>query len=1390
MHDAPDAAAQAKSTDTQGLHTRLGEARARELLLERRLAEVEAELAAVYRSRSWRLTAPIRIASARIGRLAFLKRLQFPLLPARNSAADLSKMKEAVRARAEAELNAFLDGSERLRLPNAAAPRISILLVLFNQAELTLACLRTIASEVQMPAEVVIVDNASSDRTVTVLDRLDGARIVRNSENRHFVNAVNQAARLAQGEALLLLNNDACLREGTLDAAWSTLSAHLDAGAVGGPIVLPDGTLQEAGSIIWSDGTCLGYGRGRDPGAPEFQFVREVDYCSGAFLLVRRRAFEELGGLDPAFAPAYYEETDLCMRLRRAGWGVLYDPRAVVDHFEFASATSSTGALELQRQHHGVFFDRHRAALTANHAMPGTSALSARMRGSFRGRVLVIEDRVPFPSLGAGYPRSARILHELVAGGWFVTLYPLLFAQDDWDEIRAKFPATIEVMLGYGESGLRRLLRERQNYYDAIMVCRPHNMRSFLNACGQKLPEARLIYDAEAIFAVRDLERLTLSGATLSPARKRALLDQELQLARAASTVVAVSRTDSELFRNFGYRDVRVVGHALTPDPTPPVHAARADLLFVGALDDDPSPNTDSLLWFASEVMPQLDALIGTEYRLLVAGRCGAERIARLAGPRIQLLGRVEDLSPLYACARLFIAPTRFAAGIPHKVHEAASRGLPVVARSLLARQLGWEAGRELLTGDTPQAFATACARLYRDPASWHQVRNAALARVAADCDADIFAREVQHIMEPGASAPAQAVQLADRGVVAPLRRFRLPGVGRHGWAALRYLSAHGLAATAQRLATELRKRFGRHDYATWLRLYDTLTSADRKAIAAHINLLVNRPIFTLTVLVDPNVPPDALRATLDSVLAQIYPDWELFVAQIGEDQNNKELLNDYAARNARVRIVETDAGTTQAAAANAAVSLANGRFIVAIEVGDKLRPHTLYMLAVECDADPEVALIYADHDSDDGGQKGRRDPKFKPDWSPELLSGYDGVEGVVAVRRSSVVSAGGYREGFDGLMEYDLLLRIAEAIDPAAIRHVPRILSHRGSATASVPDDLLRRVQAEHLARLGEAADIHVCHGVVRIVYHVPDPPLASVVVPTRDQAELLHRCVTGVLSETNYPRVEIIIVDNDSQESATHGLLRELATDARVRVLPFPHSFNYAAMNNQAVAQARGEVVALLNNDVAVRDADWLREMVSHALRPGVGAVGAKLYYADGTIQHAGVVTGMLGIAGHPFRHVDGRLDGPQGRLKRVQAVSCVTAACLVLRRAVYNELGGFDEVNLPVSYNDVDFCLRLRARGYRIVWTPHAELDHLESVTRGRDTKPGNVERAQREFRYMQRRWGAALTRDPFYSPNLTLSAEDGALAFPPRIAWPWRTMIRPSATTDRLGRTSKG
>jgi GT2 family glycosyltransferase len=736
-----------EADEVASLRRALRTARENERMLEQKSAQLEAELQAIYQSTVWRWSGPARRVVnwlKRSGYFRFLNRRR-----AKNfapvEAPTTATAKAALRVGAAAELAAFLDTDERLALPASTAPDVSILLVLFNQAPLTFACLQSIADTVDLATEVIIIDNASTDETTALLERLDGARIVRNAENRHFLAAVNQGAALARGKTLLLLNNDACLRLGSLRAAFDTLCSDPSNGAVGGPIILPDGRLQEAGSIIWRDGSCLGYGRGADPAAPEFQFQREVDYCSGAFLLVRHSVFAELDGFDPVFAPAYYEETDFCMRLRAAGYRVIYEPNAVVDHYEFGSAVKLEAALELQRAHQELFVTRHREALQSGHWPADASPLVARARGADR-RVLVIDDRVPYPSLGAGYPRAAEILRTLAADGWFVTFYPVLFPHDNNAAIHTAFPRGIEFMLGLGQNGLRPFLAERQNYYDSIMISRPHNMRDFLASAPNKIV-TRIIYDAEAIFAPREWRRREIVGRPLSRSRREAMLRTEMDLARTAQTVIAVSQSDARAFRKAGCADVRVLGHALRVEPTVSGFGERRDFLFVGALDSDLSPNADSIVWFARTVMPLLDNLIGDRYGLLVAGRCTAPRVLALSDPRIRVLQRIDDLSALYECARVFVAPTRYAAGIPHKVHEAAAKGVPVVTTPLLAEQLGWTHDAEILVGATPSALAEACARLYQSETVWQRLRQAALERVKRDCDPDAFVEEVRMIM-------------------------------------------------------------------------------------------------------------------------------------------------------------------------------------------------------------------------------------------------------------------------------------------------------------------------------------------------------------------------------------------------------------------------------------------------------------------------------------------------------------------------------------------------------------------------------------------------------------------------------------------------------------------
>lgn len=737
---------------------------------EHRLA-VEQVLQAVYASHSWRVTAPLRQAvgllkgwkpllkralSALPGGEAALNqaaalRAQYRSRTAATAIPDLAAVKEAFRRASTERFEAFLAGGERLTLPCSAKPKVSVVLVLWNQAPLTLACLQGLAGEFDLPLEVVIVDNASSDQTGALLERLNGARILRNQENVGFLKAVNQGVAEASGEHVLLLNNDAVMRPSSLVAACETLECNRNIGAVGGRIVLLNGRLQEAGSIIWRDGSCLGYARDAEPECGEVMFRRDVDYCSGAFLLFRLATFEQLGGFDEAFAPAYYEETDFCLRLWEHGLRVVYDPRVVIDHFEFGSSEKSEHALALQARNRTTFLAKHEQTLQQQSVPAAEAILAARMRDQVRGRVLIIDDRVPLRNLGSGHPRARHILHEVVDSGRFVTFYPLQTPVETWHNTNASLPLEVEVAMGLGVAGLKDYLANRRGYYDTLWVSRPHNMKVIVRL-HEKRPDLfegmRIVYDAEAVFAVREAHKARLFNDRAALAKAEADITDELALTRIAQRIVTVSETEAGYFRQASQAVVQVIGHGMVAKPTPRGFAARRDLLFVGALDDEGSPNVDSLLWFVGEVMPKLQARLGQAVRLVVVGRNRAPSVQALRHNGVDLLGRVDQLDDQYDQARVFIAPTRFAAGIPHKVHEAAAYGLPVVATGLLATQLGWQDGAELLVADDPDTFAAQVAKLYEDQTLWESVRAKALGRLAQDCDPQLFRERVRAVLE------------------------------------------------------------------------------------------------------------------------------------------------------------------------------------------------------------------------------------------------------------------------------------------------------------------------------------------------------------------------------------------------------------------------------------------------------------------------------------------------------------------------------------------------------------------------------------------------------------------------------------------------------------------
>ncbi len=650
--------------------------------------------------------------------------------------------KEAVRAEAERSLDAFLASGERLRFATPAQPTVSVVVVLYNQAGLSLLCLQALAALRDAGLELIIVDNASSDRMPQLLSRLDGAQVLLQRENLGFLRAVNLAAAQARGRYLLLLNNDAVVFPDTLARAVARLDAEPEAGAVGGPILLWDGRLQEAGSIVWRDGSCLGYGRGDSPDAGPYRYLRDVDYCSGAFLMVRRALFEQLGRFDDVFAPAYYEESDFCVRLWEAGHRIVYDPAVRVRHFEFASDAGSGRALALQVRNRERFVARHPDFLAARPTPDPAHLLQARERlAPGTRRVLFVDDRVPLPWLGQGYPRAASFVRALVDAGAAVTHYPLQFPHEDWGDVYQALPERCEVMLDHGLARIAAFLESRAGLYDTIVVSRPHNME-VIAAIRARQPAwfegCRVIYDAEALFSLRDIEKARVLGTPPPAEEQQRMIAAEMKLAHGADGIVTVSEAEALHFRQAGHAHVHVLGHAIQPCPTVNDFGRRRGFLFVGAIGADDTPNTDSLLWFVRECWPGIARALGDQARLDIVGPCDSDSVRALASASIRVHGRVAELAPFFECARVFIVPTRFAAGIPHKAHEAAAHGLPMVVSPLIANQLGW--ADRVPAGTTPAQFSEACVQLHQDEAQWRTCRGALLRAVEHDCSPAAFA--------------------------------------------------------------------------------------------------------------------------------------------------------------------------------------------------------------------------------------------------------------------------------------------------------------------------------------------------------------------------------------------------------------------------------------------------------------------------------------------------------------------------------------------------------------------------------------------------------------------------------------------------------------------------
>ena len=540
-------------------------------------------------------------------------------------------------------------------------------------------------------------------------------------------------------------------------------------------------------------------------------------------------------------------------------------------------------------------------------------------------------------------------------------------------------------------------------------------------------------------------------------------------------------------------------------------------------------------------------------------------------------------------------------------------------------------------------------------------------------------------------------------------------------------------------------------------------------------------PLISI-ILTTYNTKPNHLRECIESIRNQLFPYWQLCICDDSSTLRHvKEILDEYSERDHRINVEYRKENGHICRASNDALAQAKGEFIALVDHDDLLPGDALYWVAKEILRNPQANLIYSDEDKIN--DKGTRfSPHFKPAFNLDLLLSFNYISHLGIYRRELINSIGGFREGLEGSQDHDLALRVILESTQDQIIHIPRVLYHwrvHANSTASNPESKDyttkkgQRAIQNYLNQLRQrgynAAKVEpVAPNRFRCHWRLPKrEPSVELIIPTRDKAEILELAVSSILNKTNYSNYKICIVDNQSQEQNTIKLFEHLRENysKNIRIIHYRKPFNYSAINNAAARRSKADFLGLVNNDVEAINSDWLREMVSQAYRPDVGCVGAKLFYSNDTIQHGGVIIGIGEVAGHAHKYFPRFSLGYTDRLNYTQQLSAVTAACLLVRRSIYYEVGGLNEQDLRIAFNDVDFCLRVHARGYKNIFTPYATLYHHESISRGAEDTPEKQQRFLKEVKYMLNQYdvnnGGKLPTDLFYNPNLTGTHENFAL-----------------------------
>ena len=528
--------------------------------------------------------------------------------------------------------------------------------------------------------------------------------------------------------------------------------------------------------------------------------------------------------------------------------------------------------------------------------------------------------------------------------------------------------------------------------------------------------------------------------------------------------------------------------------------------------------------------------------------------------------------------------------------------------------------------------------------------------------------------------------------------------------------------------------------------------------------------------------PEKFLREMIDSLLAQSYVNWELCIANASPDEAGmSQILEEYCKKDARICVKPLLNNAGIAENTNEALKMATGDFIGLLDHDDLLAPNALYEIACYLENDPEADGVYTDEDKVTTELDEHFQPHLKPDFNLDLLRSNNYICHFFVVRQSIIRKVGGFRQEFDGAQDHDFIFRCVE--EAGRIGHVPEILYHWRTHKASTADNPAskmyafeagRRAIEAHLERMGQKGTVtHTPDlGFFRVQYPVQGSPMVSIIIPNKDEKESLEACLHSIKEKTAYQNYEILIIENNSVSEEIFAYYKEIEKDPKIRVLRWEREFNYSAINNFGVQHANGDYLLFLNNDVTVITPDWIEEMLGMCQREEVGAVGVKLLYPDDTIQHAGCVIGIGGIAGHMFVDMPANRTGYLHKASIIQDMSAVTAACMMMKRTAFEEAGGFTE-ELAVAFNDVDLCLKVRKSGRLIVYDPYVQLYHMESKTRGAEDSEAKVRRFQEEIEYMREHWIDILKNgDPYYNKNLSLTK--------------WNYSLRPLKGMDSKGK----